>query len=143
MPLRAAAAAASGDSGETDALRSKLRARELEVSDLSETVDRLRCEKEDLETEVGELSRRMNAEDIAASSDDSRDNVVEAAVYDEPVVRPDLVRDGLARDAGSRRRPGAAGPFRRPGRHIGRLGPAALWPSHGSRRRRRSRPRPR
>ena len=65
---------------ESDSLRSKLRAKELEVTDLSETLDRLRCEKEDMEQEIGELSRR-NAE--IASSDDSHDNGVEMAVYEE------------------------------------------------------------
>ena len=65
---------------ESDTLKAKLRAKELEVTDLGETLDRLRCEKEDLEQEVGELSRR-NAE--VASSDDSHDNGIEMAVYEE------------------------------------------------------------
>ncbi len=92
----AAASAVEDNGGEVDRLKTALKAKEIEIQDINETVERLIAEKSDLEQEVSELAavnQSLQSEKEEAGDADK----IDYAIYDEVRLKLDEASNKLAK----------------------------------------------
>ena len=74
------------EGGEVHKLKAQVKTKDIEINDLTETLDRLTSEKDDLKQEIDDLAKQN--EELRCADEQGAENMVDIALYDE--VRTNL-----------------------------------------------------